>query len=122
MELRSESTTLVADLPLVLEAPVPIASVLAAASPKPMTIAGTVERSNLRTTLRDETATVALSGPLGLHPQGRFVVRGLLQIQNERPAFLIDRFAPAVDNLAPQATPTPLPSVSPTPSSPSRSR
>jgi hypothetical protein len=122
VEMRSESMGLVADMPLVLEAPVPIAGVLAAPSPKAATIEGNAERFGMRTFLRDDTGTIALSGPLGLRPQGRFVVRGILQILGDQRTFVIDRFAPAPGNLAPEATATPLPSASPTPSSPSRSR
>lgn len=121
VEIPSETKTFSADIPLRVETPVPIASILTA-SPKPETIAGEPERSDTQTLLRDQTGAVALSGSLGMRPQGRFFVRGIMQTVDERRTFIIDRFAPAAENLVPAGTPTPRVSASPAPASSSHSR
>jgi hypothetical protein len=122
VEMDGVQTTLAADQPLVLEAPTPISSVLAAPPSLPVTIAGRPWREGAITYLGDDSASVALSGPLGIRPAGRFVVRGSVQPAGDRRTFLIDRFAPAAENAAPEATPTPLASATPASSSPNRSR
>lgn len=107
VEMQTRTSTLVNDTPLRIEAPATIASVVAAPSPVPQTIAGTPERRGPVMFLRDESGEVALSRPLGISPQGRFLVRGQLERTNDGTRFLIERFAPAAGNLDPQATPTP---------------
>jgi hypothetical protein len=104
VEMASTSTTLSADLPLALDAPQTIDSVLAAAKPALTTIAGTPEREGAITYLRDDTGRVAISAPLGIRPQGTFIARGIMQTVLNQRKFVIDRFAPASDNADPEAT------------------
>ena len=113
VEMQTTASTLVVEVPLVLEAPTTIAEVLAAAKPAPATIAGTPERERATMFLRDETGRVALSRPLGILPQGRFLVRGQLERTADGTQFVIERSAPAAENLAPQGTPTPRASATP---------
>ena len=113
VEMQTSTSTLVADSPLTIEPPATIASILAAPSPAPQTIAGTPERHGPVMFLRDESGEVALSRPLGILPRGRFIVRGLLERNNDGTHFLIERFAPAAGNLDPQGTPTPRASATP---------
>lgn len=123
VEMQSLTETLVADLPLTLLAPQPISSILTSKPPGVVTLAGKVQRDAGVTWIRDASGSIPVSNPLGLHPQGSFVVRGALGMvaPDERPGFVITRFAPAADNLDPQATPTPTPLPSPTPTVPRRS-
>lgn len=113
VEMQTTTSTLVADAPLTIEPPATIASVLAAPSPAPQTIAGTPERHGPVMFLRDDSGEVALSRPLGMLPRGRFIVRGLLERNNDGTRFVIERFAPAAGNLDPQGTPTPRASATP---------
>ncbi|MGA3036581.1 MAG: BsuPI-related putative proteinase inhibitor [Vulcanimicrobiaceae bacterium] len=107
VEMASTSTTLSTDIPLVLDAPQTIDSVLAAAKPALATISGTPEREGAITYLRDDTGRVAITAPLGIRPQGTFIARGIMQTVLNQRKFVIDRFAPASDNSDPEATTIP---------------
>ena len=107
VEMASSTTTLAADVPLTLDAPQTIDSVLAAAKPALTTISGTPEREGAITYLRDDTGRVAISVPLGIRPQGTFIARGIMQTVLNQRKFIVDRFAPASDNSDPEATTIP---------------
>jgi hypothetical protein len=107
VEMASSTATLSADVPLRLDAPQTIDSVLAAAKPALATISGTPEREGPITYLRDDTGRVAISIPLGIRPQGTFIARGIMQTVLNQRRFVIDRFAPASDNSDPEATTIP---------------
>lgn len=107
VEMASSSAILSADVGLTLDAPQTIDSVLSAAKPALATIAGMPEREGPLTYLRDDTGRVAISIPLGIRPQGTFVARGIMQTVLNQRKFVIDRFAPASDNLDPEATTIP---------------
>jgi hypothetical protein len=113
VEMQMTASTLVVDVPLIFEGPTTIAAVLAASKPAPATIAGTPEHEGATMFLRDATGRVALSRPLGILPQGRFLVRGQLERTADGTQFVIERSAPAAENLAPQGTPTPRASATP---------
>jgi hypothetical protein len=121
VEMQSTSADLVADLPLTIDAPVPILSAIESNTKAETTVVGQPSRENGVIYLQDSTGKIALSRALGLHPQGDFVVRGTPTDMLGRRTLVIDRFAPAANNLAPEATPTPPPSPSPTPPIPRRS-
>jgi hypothetical protein len=122
VEMASSSTTLATDVPLTLDAPQTIDSVVAAAKPAIATISGTPEREAGITYLRDDTGRVAITQPLGIRPQGTFIARGIMQtVLNER-RFVIDRFAPASDNSDPEGTTIPRAMPLPNSSSLPRSR
>jgi len=123
VEVQSTTSHLVADLPLVLEAPQPISSVLGAKPNAQVTIEGTAERDGGRTYIVDNSGKIRISSPLGLRPQGEFVVRGTLGTMpgDDRPALLVSRYAPAAGNLEPEGTPTPPPLPSPNPTATRRS-
>jgi hypothetical protein len=114
VEMKTADSTLVADVPLSIDAPTKIATVLKAPSPAPATISGTPGRDGNTVLLRDDSGEVALSRPLGINPRGRFLVRGLLTKTINGPTFVIDRFAPAAENTDPQGTPIPRPTAVPT--------
>lgn len=105
--MASSTTTLSADVPLILDAPQTIDSVLSAAKPVMATIAGTPEREGAITYLRDDTGRVAITMPLGIRPQGTFIARGIMQTVLNQRKFVIARFAPASDNTDPEATTIP---------------
>ncbi|HTX03486.1 MAG TPA: BsuPI-related putative proteinase inhibitor [Candidatus Acidoferrales bacterium] len=107
VEMASTSETLSTDVPLSLDAPQTIDSVVNAAKPVLSTISGTPERDGAITYLRDDTGRVAISAPLGIRPQGTFIVRGIMQTVLNQRKFVIDRFAPASDNSDPEATTIP---------------
>jgi len=107
VEMASTTATLATDVPFTLDAPQTIESVLAAAKPVEVTIAGTPEREGPMTYLRDDTGRVAVSVPLGIRPQGTFVARGIMQTVLNQRKFVIARFAPAYDNTDPEATTIP---------------
>jgi hypothetical protein len=108
-------------LPLTIDAPVPISSAIESNTKAETTVVGQPSRENGVIYLQDSTGKIALSRALGLHPQGDFVVRGTPMDMLGRRTLVIDRFAPAANNLAPEATPIPQPSPSPTPPIPRRS-
>lgn len=107
VEMKSSTLTLAAEVPLTLDAPQTIDSVLAAAKPSLATISGTPEREGAITYLRDDTGRVAISVPLGIRPQGTFIARGIMQTVLNQRKFVIDRFAPASDNSDPEGTTIP---------------
>ena len=107
VEMASSTTTLATDVPLTLDAPQTIDSVLAAPKPAVTTISGTPEREGGITYLRDDTGRVAISVPLGIRPQGTFIARGIMQTVLNQRKFIVDRFAPASDNSDPEATTIP---------------
>ena len=121
VEVPATSTPLSVDVPLKLDAPQTIANVLAA-SPAPATIQGTAERENFLTYLRDDTGRIELNVPLGLRPQGTFLVRGTVRTVMNKLSFFTERFAPAADNTEPEGTPMPRATPIPTPSGHPRSR
>ena len=121
VEMQSTTTHLVADVPLTIEAPMPISAALESKGKTEMTFAGEPSREGGVLYIGDSTGKIALSRALGLRPQGTFVVRGVPQDFLGRRTLFIDRFAAAADNLAPEATPTPQPSPTPTLPSPRRS-
>ncbi|MBV8583505.1 MAG: hypothetical protein JO241_05865 [Candidatus Eremiobacteraeota bacterium] len=122
VEMPSVATPLSVDLPFMLEAPQTIASVLAATRPAQATISGTPEREDSITYLRDDTGRIALTVPLGMRPQGGFLVRGTMHTVINRVEFVTERFAPAADNSEPEGTPIPRATPIPTPTSSRRSR
>ena len=103
-ELHLDAAT---NVPITLDAPQTIDSVVAAAKPAITTISGTPEREGGITYLRDDTGRVAISVPLGIRPQGTFIARGIMQTVLNQRRFVIDRFAPASDNSDPEATTIP---------------
>ena len=107
VEMASSTTTLSTDVPITLDAPQAIDSVVAAAKPAITTISGTPEREGGITYLRDDTGRVAISIPLGIRPQGTFIARGIMQTVLNQRRFVIDRFAPASDNSDPEGTTIP---------------
>lgn len=123
VEVQGTTVHLVADIPIVLEAPQTIAAVLAAKSKNEVTIAGTVERVAGRTYVADASGKIRISAPLGLRPQGDYVVRGTLGtiVGDEKPALLVSRYAPAAGNLEPEGSPTPPPLLVPIPATTPRS-
>lgn len=110
VEMQSTSEHLVADVPLVLDPPATVSAAVAIKAKTEITIAGDAVREGGVTYLQDETGKIALSGPLSLHPEGSFVVRGIPDDSLGKRRMIIDRSAPAAGNLQPEATPTPLPS------------
>ena len=121
VEMGSVTAHLTADLPFVLEAPAGIATVLSSKPRQPVTVSGAAMREGGVTYLQDDTGRIAISTPLGLHPQGDYVVRGIFGDLPGGQGLRVSRFAPAAGNLAPEATPTPLPSPTPTLPVPHRS-
>jgi hypothetical protein len=104
VEMQTVAQTLVADVPLTVEAPTPIVS-LSFAKRNPATIAGTVEREGTTVYLRDDSGRIVLSRPLGIAAEGTYVVRGTPEQIEDRRQFLIERFAPA--NPTPRASAAP---------------
>ena len=121
VEMQSTTTRLVADVPLTLDGPVPVSAAIDSKGKTEMTVAGEPSREDGVLYLGDSSGKIALSRALGLRPQGTFIVRGTPQDFLGRRTLFIDRFAPAADNLAPEATPTPQPSPTPTLPAPRRS-
>lgn len=121
VEMQSTTARLVADVPLTIDAPMPISAALESKGKTELTIAGEPSRENGVIYISDSTGKIALSRALGLRPQGTFVVRGTPQDFLGRRTLLIDRFAAAADNLEPEATPTPQPSPTPILPAPHRS-
>ncbi|MBV8423570.1 MAG: hypothetical protein JO349_00130 [Candidatus Eremiobacteraeota bacterium] len=122
VEMAGVTQTLTADVPVTIDAPQTIDSVLHATTPAQATIAGTPEREGGTTYLRDASERIALSLPLGIRPQGTFVARGVMQTILNQKIFTVSRYSPAAENDAPEGTPTPRPLPSLAPSSLPRSR
>lgn len=123
VEVESTTTHLVADVPLELEAPQPITGALRAKPNDQLTIEGIAERDGGRTYMVDKSGKIRVSSPMGLRPQGAFVVRGTMGTMpgDDQPALLVTRYAPAAGNLEPEGTPTPPPLPSPGPTATRRS-
>jgi len=84
----------------------PISAKQAAASNGPITTAGTTLVDGGIPRLIDDTGSIRLSRPLGIHPTGEYLVRGTLDRTTANPVLAVYRFAPATV----PATPAPLPS------------
>jgi hypothetical protein len=121
VEMPAVSTTLNADVPFSVDAPQKINS-LPQTSTAITTIAGDAAPQPGVTYLSDDTGSIALSVPLGLRPQGGFVVRGSVQKIYGQRKFVVIRFAPAADNLEPEAAATPRVLLTPPLPIPPRSR
>jgi hypothetical protein len=94
------------DRPIAFNPPTSIADARKTAGRTVVTIAG-IPRAEVGVfELRDATGSLRLSGPLGLHPTGTYVVRGYLDAVGDDVQFAVGRFAPAFDNIA-EAHPKP---------------
>jgi hypothetical protein len=86
--------------------PFTVASALAAKPGVVFTTAGIQVLGPTGARLTDPTGTIALSHPLGAHPVGTFIVRGSLErLGTDAVQLVVDRFAPAFENLI-EARPT----------------
>jgi len=123
VEVQTTTERLVADVPLTLQAPQSISETLHAKPNAEVTIEGTVERDGGRTYIVAGDEKIRISSPLGLRPQGEYVVRGTVgtMVGDDQPSLLVSRYAPAVGNLEPQGTPTPPPLPVPSPTATRRS-
>jgi hypothetical protein len=89
---------MIVDKPIDFPPPTPIADALRAKAGTVLTISGEQSALGGIVSLRDDTGSVKLSRPLGLHPTGPYVVRGFMDASGDDRIFDVGRLAPAFDN------------------------
>jgi hypothetical protein len=96
--MQGKTLTTAIDRPLVFDPPLSIADARALPHGTVVTIAGVPQSASDTSTLLDATGSITLSRPLGLHPTGTYVVRGVVETIGANVQFAVARLAPAFDN------------------------